>query len=135
MAKTLTGGYMPEYERLGIVNHVDGTYIDLGSPKLFGSKLEIEDGKAILRMAHLDFWKIFLSMLQEISGDHIACHMPSHGLRGGEKDLDMVEAIAENMSRILKEMGENTDWDTAVTRMVERRMARERALPESTTGG
>jgi hypothetical protein len=86
---------MAEYERLEIVQHIGGCQIDLSSPLLSDMELVIKDGETVLKLTHLDFFKILLSMLQEVSGDHIAIHLPSHGIGKREKDLDMVEAFAE----------------------------------------
>ncbi|MBX4189112.1 hypothetical protein KW785_00785 [Candidatus Parcubacteria bacterium] len=121
---------MAEYPQLGIVSKGNGSeYIfDLQSPSLHRCRIEIEKGKARLHCTSQDFYKIFLSILQETGGDHIGVHLPSHGLGNHDKDLDMVEAFAENMSRILREMGEDTDWNTLISQVVKRRMAEKRGL-------
>lgn len=79
---------------------------------------------AELQLDQRSFYHLLLAMLQVASGHTITTSLPSHGLGEIEKDVDQVEAYAENLSRILLEMQEGIeDFGEGIgARMVTRRL-------------
>lgn len=120
---------MAEYKRLGIVDLGDKPTIDLASSEF--RRLEIifdKDRRGRLELGALDFYLLFLSMLQEVNGIDLAYHMPSHGFGNHELNLDMLEAIIENITRIQEELCERISSDNNFSEVLRRRMMAKRGL-------
>jgi hypothetical protein len=123
---------MPELPKLSVIDY-EGLSIRLNSAHLSGCQIEIREGKTILHLTALGFWLLFTSILQEVQGEDINSHLPSHGLDRDELDLDMIETIIVNMSRIMNEMSDCAGWNGRIDEIIKRRLATTRGLGSNLT--